>query len=281
MHETVREDDLIFDVGMHNGEDTEFYLSRGFRVVGVEANPDLVRGLEKKFAAEIADGRVTIVPKAIAREAGTLEMAVSDVSIWGTFDENLIERMGSKGIDVRRVPVETVRFADILREFGMPYYLKIDIEGFDMLCVEALHEFASRPKYVSLESYVTSAVTSVAKGFDELAHLWVLGYRGFKYVDQQKLPGMSGTRLDIEGTPVVYQHVNEMASGPFGEESLGDWREIGPTVTQMLKLVAYQNTLGFGGKHSRMLPFRAFRRTKQMLTGIAHHWYDLHARLGD
>jgi len=61
MHETVREDDLIFDVGMHNGEDTEFYLSRGFRVVGVEANPDLVRGLEKKFAAEIADGRVTIV----------------------------------------------------------------------------------------------------------------------------------------------------------------------------------------------------------------------------
>ena len=29
---------LIFDVGMHKGEDTEFYLSRGHEVVGVEAN---------------------------------------------------------------------------------------------------------------------------------------------------------------------------------------------------------------------------------------------------
>ncbi len=27
-------DDLIYDVGMHTGEDTEFYLRKGFRVVG-------------------------------------------------------------------------------------------------------------------------------------------------------------------------------------------------------------------------------------------------------
>ena len=34
--------DLIMDVGMHRGEDAEFYLKKGFRVVGVEANPELV-----------------------------------------------------------------------------------------------------------------------------------------------------------------------------------------------------------------------------------------------
>ena len=31
--------DLIYDIGMHNGENTEYYLKRGFRVIAVEANP--------------------------------------------------------------------------------------------------------------------------------------------------------------------------------------------------------------------------------------------------
>ncbi|HJU23267.1 MAG TPA: hypothetical protein VJ891_12220 [Casimicrobiaceae bacterium] len=38
----------------------------------------------------------------------------------------------------------------------MPYYLKIDIEGADLHCVRALARFGKRPKYVSLESTMTS-----------------------------------------------------------------------------------------------------------------------------
>ena len=37
------EDDLIYDVGMHRAEDTEFYLAKGFRVIAVEASPGAVR----------------------------------------------------------------------------------------------------------------------------------------------------------------------------------------------------------------------------------------------
>lgn len=34
---------LIIDVGMHTGRDTEFYLKKGFNVVAIEANPELVK----------------------------------------------------------------------------------------------------------------------------------------------------------------------------------------------------------------------------------------------
>ena len=34
--------DLIYDVGAHKGENSDFYLRLGFRVVAVEANPMLV-----------------------------------------------------------------------------------------------------------------------------------------------------------------------------------------------------------------------------------------------
>jgi hypothetical protein len=33
---------LIYDVGMNNGDDTAYYLRRGFRVLAIEANLDLV-----------------------------------------------------------------------------------------------------------------------------------------------------------------------------------------------------------------------------------------------
>lgn len=36
---------LVIDVGMHNGDDTAYYLHRGYRVVAIEANPAwVVRG---------------------------------------------------------------------------------------------------------------------------------------------------------------------------------------------------------------------------------------------
>jgi hypothetical protein len=33
--------DLVYDVGFHQGEDTAFYLKKGFRVVAFEAHPRL------------------------------------------------------------------------------------------------------------------------------------------------------------------------------------------------------------------------------------------------
>ena len=47
LHDLVRWDpnpvmtsnNLIFDVGLHTGQDTAFYLKKGFRVIAIEANP--------------------------------------------------------------------------------------------------------------------------------------------------------------------------------------------------------------------------------------------------
>ena len=42
--DTPKHADLIYDVGMHRGEDTAFYLRKGFRVVAVEADQNSRRG---------------------------------------------------------------------------------------------------------------------------------------------------------------------------------------------------------------------------------------------
>lgn len=50
--------DLVFDVGLYNGDDTAYYLYRGFRVVAVEANPYYASRARQRFAPEINAGRL-------------------------------------------------------------------------------------------------------------------------------------------------------------------------------------------------------------------------------
>jgi hypothetical protein len=40
--------DLIYDVGMNNGDDTAYYLSRGFRVIAIEASPVMVEDASRR-----------------------------------------------------------------------------------------------------------------------------------------------------------------------------------------------------------------------------------------
>lgn len=63
--------DLIYDVGVNNGDDTAYSLHRGCRVA-IEADPILASRATERFAREIADGRLTILNVAIAEEPGDL-----------------------------------------------------------------------------------------------------------------------------------------------------------------------------------------------------------------
>ena len=69
---SAMQDSLVYDIGAHTGEDTAFYLSRGFHVVSVEANPDLCEGLSTRFGDAVAEGRLQVVNKAVARERGSI-----------------------------------------------------------------------------------------------------------------------------------------------------------------------------------------------------------------
>jgi FkbM family methyltransferase len=75
---------LAFDVGANTGQDTAALLARGFRVVAVEANPRLCVELRERFAAEIAEGRLTIVDKAISGRKKVTFYVNSADSGWGT-----------------------------------------------------------------------------------------------------------------------------------------------------------------------------------------------------
>jgi FkbM family methyltransferase len=262
----VKCDDLVFDVGMHRGEDTERYLRQGFRVVAVEANPALVDLATQRFDRAIASGRLTIVGAAVAEQRGTVELAVFDEhTVWSSVDRRFIARNLAMNQRCHMVTVPAVRFNDLLSEYGVPRYLKIDIEGFDMMCVRALHEVSERPDYLSIESAVTSPHGGgvVEAAFDELAELWTLGYRAFKFVDQTRVLTEPGS------------------SGPFGDETAGRWVRIGPALAHAVSLRLQYEMTAHGTRWGESLLGRACSMFRNEVLHRPLGWYDLHVKLSE
>ncbi len=54
------------------------YLHKGFKVVGVEANPLAVPLLRHRFEAEIAQGRYVLLPLGVAKSAGEAPFWICD-----------------------------------------------------------------------------------------------------------------------------------------------------------------------------------------------------------
>ena len=163
--------DLIYDVGMNNGDDTAYYLHKGFRVVAVEADPVLVAAARERFAEPIEQGRLRLVNCAIGPRDEVADFWIcEDRSVWNSFDRTIASREGRPH---HSIPVPCRRFRGLLDEYGLPYYLKVDIEGHDHYCIEDLAP-GNLPPYVSME----------ISDLESLFALRDLGYTGFKLITQ-------------------------------------------------------------------------------------------------
>jgi FkbM family methyltransferase len=264
---------LIIDVGMHTGKDTEFYLRKGFRVVGIEANPAFVEAMRHQFAAFIETGDLTIVPYAIAKRPGAVSFfTFQGHDDWSTIDEKRAKIYASRGFRETVQRVEAVTLSEILRAHGIPYYLKIDIEGLDIVCLRQLLEFSKRPKFVSIEA----PTDNFGECIDVVSHLNVLGYRQFKVVNQQLHykhrcpdPPREGRFIDMR--------FDTLMSGPFGEEAPGDWIDAGKLFAILRRLVSRTKWLGKEGMFPALRGPYNFVCAMLGLEPLA--WYDIHASL--
>ncbi|MBK7189982.1 MAG: FkbM family methyltransferase [bacterium] len=171
-----RQDDLIYDVGANNGDDIEYYLHKGFRVLAIEADPTLMEPLQARFAGPIADGRVTLLNVALAPERTTAPFWICEEhSLWSSFDREIASRDGCR---THAVELQCWPLRDMFARFGIPHYLKLSLHGQEHFCLADLSP-ETAPALLSLElprdKHEAQAI---------LTRLVALGYRGFKVIDQ-------------------------------------------------------------------------------------------------
>lgn len=269
--------DLIYDVGLHRGQDTDYYLKKGFRVVAFEANPENAEFCRQKFAEAIGEGRLTIIEGAITEKAKILKRSHKvkfyrnlSSSLWGSTCDEWAFRNEVMGTENEIIEVDAVDFAACLEKYGIPFYLKADIVGSETVCLKSLLEFENKPDYLSIRS----EKVIFSKLREEFHLLQKLGYDKFKAIQQD----VTNWQVRLNGNGKVYTFA-EGASGPFGEETVGNWKTYEQVLQEYRRIFVYYWLFGDysyltqteKGKNFIAGLERVFRRP---LPG----WYDTHAK---
>jgi len=240
--------DLVYDVGLHNGDDTAFYLHQGFRVIAIDADPRAAAAAKQRFRSELASERLKILNVGIAERAGKGTFWICEgLPAWSSFYQKTASREGQKHYAIE---VETRPFGDILDEHCVPFYLKIDIEGKDPFCIRDLGG-RPLPPFISAED--KNEDLSEMQAPPILTSLHDAGYSRFKLISQydftpelhsdvgafskRLLNSIANGKLRFPGLSTVakrltyqdwllrkhrYQFPRE-SSGPWGEGTPGKW----------------------------------------------------------
>jgi FkbM family methyltransferase len=204
---------VIYDFGANNGDDVPYYLKKADVVVAIEANPALCRQIEERFPAAIQERRLFVENCVVSGSDHAAEvffylhkrhhvlgqLPEPDASVIGDYDKVLL-------------PSQPV--AQILKKYGAPYYIKIDIEGFDDVVLEQLFTSRIRPPYISAESQ-NVRVFALLVGMG--------GYSAFKLVDGKSVEKKYRDHaIQVNGGRERYSFPRHSA-GPFGDDVAGEW----------------------------------------------------------
>ena len=276
-------DDLIYDVGLFDGADTAYYLFRGYKVVAIEANPLMIERAKLRFSREILSQKLVLLNIGVAKTAGTAIFWVSDVPEWSSFDRTIASRDGTAHTPVS---VPTLSFSQVLAEHGIPHYLKIDIEGNDRLCVDALVG-GQLPKYISVEAECVgdSKAVSDDEATAMLEALRDIGYRYFKLVNQR-------TWYSVRPNQVADLLMRVINSAAYGRLQAKGLSRIAKTFTNSARISNLDFTFapGSSGPWGDDIPgsWMTFEKAKLVYLRTRHSyfrrngllylfWYDWHA----
>ena len=273
--------DLIYDIGMHRGEDTDYYLKKGFRVIGFEADPELIEYCKSRFLPAIERGRLVIVEGAIVEQqfGETVGRTVKfyrnlENSVWGTINDTWVHKNEKLGTHYRVVEVKGVDFTECLKKYGIPYYMKIDIEGSDTICLRSLLGFEPRPSYVSMES----EKVSFEKLRKELNLLEQLGYDELQAIQQGSVHCQAEPTSSHEGVYVGHAF-QQGSSGLFGKDLPGGWKSKGQILREYKMIFILYRLFG---DNSLLNKFMIGRRFMRVVEGALRRplpgWFDTHAR---
>jgi hypothetical protein len=197
-----------------------------------------------------------------------------EVSVWGTVDPKWAKRNEQLGTMSEIIEIPVVDFVECLCLYGVPYYLKIDIEGMDTVCLKALKCVVQKPDYVSLES----DKASFGKLAEELELLRQLGYTNFKAVQQYGISRQREPNPSKENRYLGY-HFQDGSSGLFGSDLPGAWKDYGQIFALYKGIFKQYKYFGDDGLITRYFVGKVIRRLISiLLRRPIPGWYDTHAR---
>jgi FkbM family methyltransferase len=165
----IKPGDVCFDVGANLGNRTAVFLELGATVVAVEPQQTCIIELQRQFSE---NPKFILVPEALGAQPGEAEMRIASETTISSMSQSWIDKVRASGrfatYDWQQstiVPVTTLEV--LIRKFGVPDFMKIDVEGFEYEVMQGLHRAV---RVLSLE-FVPEALENTANSLRRLSEL--------------------------------------------------------------------------------------------------------------
>jgi FkbM family methyltransferase len=153
----VKAGDLAFDIGAHAGNRVRALAALGCHVVAVEPQPAFAALLRRTIGRTPA---VSVIEAAVADFVGTARLAVSDRT--PTVSTLAARWREARAHDAefahvqwnREIEVATTTLDALIAQFGMPAFVKVDVEGAEPAVLAGL----TQPVWALSFEYLTDAL---------------------------------------------------------------------------------------------------------------------------
>jgi FkbM family methyltransferase len=209
---------LIYDVGMHNGDDAAYYLAKGAQVVAIEANPSLCAMAYERFDKEIGNKSLIVINCAVSDRRGEVDFFLNETS---SVQSSLRPKTGR---DTRSIKVDARPLSCIIQEFGKADFIKIDVEHYDHVVLSDLRANRLLPPQLSVEAHDFTVIRELLK----------TDYSKFRLVRGNTVGRrFANQRIETPKGAQVYSF-NPHSSGPFGKDLPGSWMSAQAMTTSWL-----------------------------------------------
>lgn len=170
LSEFIKQEDLVFDIGASDGKYTRLFLELGARVISVEP---------RRNTMNIQHGDLTILNIAVSDRCGENKLFILQDGELSSFDK----QWGNQQIK-EEILVKTTILDELIKEYGTPSFIKIDVEGHDF---EVLSGLTKPISCISFEFHRNRIkdVERCLKRIKEISKNSEFNYSNFRYCIMQ------------------------------------------------------------------------------------------------
>lgn len=188
----ARGGDLVFDIGANYGNRTRVFRHLGARTIAFEPQATCFEYLKSFFWG---DTGVLIENVALGKSTGKAKMLISKNSVLSTLSTDYIEKNVASGrfgpenwTSEQEVEVSTLDLC--IQKYGVPRFVKIDVEGFESEVIRGL----SKPiEFLSLEFSTETRATVI----EAVEHLATISNYRFQFSREESFEFSSEQWMDL------------------------------------------------------------------------------------